>query len=116
MSNHGIIEELTDNLKSYISDSYEIHKLETIGRSSIIGSKLISGLIIMLIVSLFLFFVSLWVGLMLSAYHGDSYSGFTWVAGFYFVLGIIFILGRRKLLQRPIRDKIIRKTLNGNQK
>ncbi len=112
MSNPGIIQELTDNLKSYISTSYEIHKLEVIGRSSIIGSGLISKLIITLVIFLFLFFISLWAGLFVSAHYGDNYSGFIYVAGFYFLVGIVLILGRKKLIQRPIRDKIIRETLN----
>ncbi len=114
MSSPGILEELTDKLKSFISTSYEIKKLEAIGRSSVIGSSLISRLIVVMMVFMFLFFISLWVGLFLSAIHGDTYSGFTYVAGFYFIVSLIFIIGRKSLLQKPIRDRIIQKTFNGN--
>ena len=112
MSNPGLFQELTDDMKNYLTTSYEINKLEVIGRSSIIGSKLISSLIISLLIFMFLFFISLWAGLLISAHFGDNFSGFTFVAGFYFLVASILILGRKKFLQNPIRDKIIRETLN----
>ena len=114
MPEFGKIEELTDNLKKYIATNYELQKLQAIESSSVFGSGLISSLLVGLVVVLFVFFLSLWAGFYLSASIGDNYSGFLIVAGFYFLLGFILILVRKKLIERPLRDKIIRKVFSNN--
>jgi hypothetical protein len=101
------IEELIDNLKRYSVSTVELIKLETVDRSSTILSNLISKAIIGLIIVLFLFFVSLGICLFLSEYFANTYLGFGVVAGFYLLLGIILLIGYKKLLVKPIRDKMI---------
>lgn len=102
------IEDLTESLKRYVSTNYELSKLEAAERSAVIGSGLITGLMIGVIASLFLFFISLWVGFYLSDLLGDNSSGFGIIAIFYLLLGLTVVLGRNKLIKRPLRDKIIR--------
>ncbi|MBL0309934.1 MAG: phage holin family protein [Bacteroidetes bacterium] len=102
------IEELTESLKTYVSTNYELGKLEAAERSAVIGSGLIIGLLVGVVSSLFLFFISLWVGFYLSNLLGDNYSGFGIIAVFYLVLGLFLVFGREKLIKRPIRDKMIR--------
>ena len=114
MPEFGKIEELTENLKKYIATSYELQKLQAIESSSVFGSGLISSLLVGLVVVLFVFFLSLWAGFYLSASIGDNYSGFLIVAGFYFLFGFILILVRKKLIERPLQDKIIRKVFSNN--
>lgn len=114
MPEFGKIEELTENLKKYIATSYELQKLQAIESSSVFGSGLISSLLVGLVVVLFVFFLSLWAGFYLSASIGDNYSGFLIVAGFYFLFGFILILVRKKLIEKPLRDKIIRKVFSNN--
>ena len=108
------IEELTDSLKRYVNTSYELIRLQATERSSVIGSGLISGIILGLTALLSVFFISLWAGFYLSDKIGNNYAGFAIVGGFYFLLGLILLIGRKKLVETPIRDKIIRKLLNKN--
>jgi hypothetical protein len=109
MPEHGKLEELTESLKSYITTNYELIKLQTIERSTVIVADLLSNLLVGLVVFLFVFFLSICAGFYLSARLGDSYSGFAIVTGFYLLVSLILLLVRKKLVERPLRDKIIRK-------
>ena len=104
-------EEFAESLKSYLNVVLALNKLEAIERTSVIGPSLITGVLLGIIGILFILFVSLGLGFYLSAQLGDSYSGFTIAAGFYFILGLVLFLGRTKLVERPLRDKIIQKIL-----
>jgi hypothetical protein len=115
MPEHEKLEELVENLKSYFSNNYKLIKLETAERTSVVGSDLLSGVVICVIALLFVLFISLAAGFYLSKLLGDNISGFLIISGFYFVLTIIFYLGRKKLLQGPLREKIVRKIF-GNHK
>lgn len=101
------IEELIVSLKSYTTSTIEIIKLEAVERTSSIAANFISGLIIGLVVVLFAFFSSLGICLYLSELLDNTYWGFGIVAGAYLLLGIVLIIGRKKLLNKPIRDKFI---------
>jgi hypothetical protein len=109
MPEHEKLEELVESLKSYFNTNYQLRKLETAERASVVGSGLISGVVICIIALLFVLFLSLVGGFYFSKLLGDNISGFLIISGFYFVLTIIFYLGRKKLLQGPLREKIVRK-------
>lgn len=108
------IQELTENLKAYLSTNYELIRLQTTERASVIGSGMISSLLIGFAGMLFLLCITLVAGFYFSALLGDSYSGFAIVAGFYLVVVLILVIGREKLVEKPMRDKVIRKILSKN--
>ncbi|MDZ4757930.1 MAG: phage holin family protein [Bacteroidota bacterium] len=103
------IDELSNSLKKYVNTNYELFKLEASERSSVIGSGLISNLIVFIVGLLFTIFLSVGVGLYLSYRMGDNYSGFIIVGGFYFLLYLILMIGKKSMLENPIRNMIIRK-------
>lgn len=105
------LEELTNSLKRYLLLNIEIIRLEATKHASVIGSTVVSSLVVGISVFLFVFSLTIGVGFYLSALLGDSYSGFAIVAGFYFILVIILLTGRKKLIEKPLRDKIIKKIL-----
>ncbi|NDP22330.1 MAG: hypothetical protein GZ091_14800 [Paludibacter sp.] len=105
------IEEITESLKQYVNTNYEIIKLEATERTSVIGSSFVSGLIVGLTAFLFVFTLSIGMGFYLSALLGDSYSGFVIIAAFYFALAIVILIVRKRFIETPLRDKIIRKIL-----
>lgn len=107
-------EELTTSLKRYVNTSFELIKLEATERSSVIGAGLVSGLLVALAGLLFVLFISLGLSFYLSYLLDSSYAGFMIIAGFYLLLAIILIIGRKKLVEKPIRDKIIRKIFSDN--
>jgi hypothetical protein len=103
------IEEIIVNLKSYTNSTIEIIKLEAVQYASSIIANLSSGLILGLVIIFFTFFLSLGISFFLSELFGNSYLGFGIVAGVYLLLGFILIVGRKKLLNKPIKEKIIQK-------
>ncbi|MBU2062000.1 MAG: hypothetical protein KKH44_09170, partial [Bacteroidetes bacterium] len=86
-------------------------KLETTQHTTEIGSSIVSGLIIGLLASFFVFFLSIASGFYFSEVLGSKYLGFALVAGFYLLLFLIMIVGRKKLLETPIRSTFIKKIL-----
>ena len=112
MSEFDKIEEITESLKQYVNINIEILKLEATERTSEIGSSLIGSLAVGITAFLFIMSLSIGIGFYLSALMGDSYSGFLIIAGFYFILALIVLIGRKKYLENPLRDKIIRKILD----
>lgn len=101
------LEELSDSLKQYLLLNIEIVKLEATNHVSAIGSTVASSLVVGISAFLFVFSLSIGLGFYLSALLGDSYSGFAIIAAFYFLLAIILFLGRKRLIERPLRNKII---------
>ncbi|MBA3900653.1 MAG: phage holin family protein [Bacteroidetes bacterium] len=106
------IEELTESFKKYVASSYDLFKLESAERAAEIGSSLISRFLVLIAAFSFIFFISLWAGFYLSSLYGNNYSGFAIIGGFYFLLCIILLFTRKKLVETPIRDQIIRKVFN----
>ncbi len=114
MIDQGKTEQLTDSLKKYLNTNLELIKLQTTERSSVIFSSLISRLFVGLAGVSFVFFLSLGMGFYLNTFFENFHTGFAIVAGFYFLLCLILILIRKKFVEAPIRDKIIRTVLNKN--
>lgn len=108
MPDQGKIEELIENLKSYLTTNLELIKYQAIERSTVIIADLLSNILVVLLLVFFVFFISLWACFYLSALMGDNYSGIAIVAGFYLFLSIIIILVKKKLLIKPLRNKIVR--------
>lgn len=107
MPEQATIEDLSDNIKQYVSTNYELVKLEAAERISMISSSLISYFIVGFVGSLFILFLSVGIGFYISSYRGDTYSGFVMVAGFYFLLTLIFVITRKNGIEKTIRNKII---------
>lgn len=111
MSELEKIEGLSDSIKQYIQLNYEIVKLEATRKTSEIGSSLLSSLVLGIALFLFIFAASMYVGFYLSDLLHDTFSGFGIIAGFYLLISIILLFARRKLIEKPFRDKIIEKLL-----
>lgn len=111
MSETGKIEDLTKSLKVYVQTNIELIKLEATERTSVFGSSLISILIVGFSMFLFVLFISISAGFYLANYFNNNYTGFILVTGFYLLLTIILIIVRKKFIERPIRNKIVKRIL-----
>jgi len=111
MPEYNKLEEITDSIKEYLLLNFEILKLEATERISQIGASLTAVLLVSVSVFMFVFMLSIGLGFYISAMLGNAYSGFAIIAAFYFVLAILLFIGRKKLIEKPLRDKIIEKTL-----
>jgi hypothetical protein len=108
MAEQDKVEELTENLNKYVKTNLDLIKCQATERSCDIGSKLIVNLILLLVTVLLVLFSSLGISFYLSEYYGNSSIGFIIVAGFYLIIGLILLMGKKSLIERPLRDKMIR--------
>lgn len=109
------VEQLTDSLKKYVNINYELINLETSERSASIVARLISDIIVGQVAIFFVLFVSLYLGFCISEYIGNTYAGFGIVALFYLVLGVVLVFIRKKTIEVPICNNIIKKIYTDNQ-
>jgi hypothetical protein len=107
------IEELTDQLKTYIDTRYDLVVLSTAEKASIVGSQAVAYLAIGISAVLFIVFLSIALGLYFSSLFGSSTLGFLVVAGIYLLIGTSFILFKKQF-SMPFRNKIIRSVLSEN--
>lgn len=110
-----ILENLTESLKKHLLLDIEILKLEATNQISMIGSTVISSLFISVCLFLFMITLSIGLGFYLSALFGNWYSGFAIISIFYLIVTIILFVGRKKLIEKPMRDKIIKKMLENKE-
>ncbi len=102
------ITELTECFERYAHTSFELFKMESINRFSLLGSGLISSLLLGLTAASVILFLSIAAGMYLSALFGNTYVGFLFVAAFYLLAGILLYKFRKKWVIIPMRDLIIR--------
>lgn len=102
------LEELIEDVKEYINTRHEIIELKASHKLAVMGSEVISGLVIGLVAFLFVFFLSMAAGFYLNTIVGDSFSGFFIVTGFYLLIGILMVMFRKKLVSKPIKNMIIK--------
>jgi hypothetical protein len=110
------LQHLADEVKSYVNVRIDLLKLNVAETaSSIIANtmaKVISGIIFLF----FLLFGSIALSLFLSSVIGNSYSGFLIVSGIYLALGLLIWYTRKRFIQAPIMNAIIRQLFSENGK
>jgi hypothetical protein len=115
MAESDTLGRLTDNLKEYIDTNFELIKLKITEKISVIGSGMASKLIIVISIMMFLLILFIGIAIYLSSLLGNAYSGYFIVAGFIFLITLILILAKKKLLESPIRDIIVREIMENEQ-
>ena len=103
------LDNLSSEAKEYIENRIELLRLEALDQSSNlfanITAYLIMGLILLLFLISFGFFIGIWLGDLLHS----NWAGFGIVAGFYFLSFIVLLWNFNSWLTRPIQDFLIRK-------
>jgi hypothetical protein len=102
------IEKLTDNVKEYLQTRQELIFLKVTEKVSNIGSYALSGLVIGVLTLMFVLFISIAGAMYFSSRLGNPYSGFFIVAGIYLLLLVIVAVFKKKMIVKPVRNKIIK--------
>ncbi|MDD2549710.1 MAG: hypothetical protein PHD00_06405 [Bacteroidales bacterium] len=105
------IESLKKNATDYGKTSLNLIKLKAINKTSDVISSLIPRLIVLLILTIFLLFLSLGVALYLGEILENIIYGFFVVAAFYGIIGLIVHLFMHNRIKRGIFDYIIKLAL-----
>ncbi len=106
------IEELVGHAKEYIQNRIDITKLEIAESISILISTLFSALFFISILFISIIFFGISIAFIFSNLTGEYYWGFMITGGLYFLVGLFFWKARKKIIQTPIMNLLIKKLFN----
>ena len=106
------IGSLFENAGDYLETRVELLRLQAVNKSSDIASSLVSGITILLIISLAILLINIGLALWIGELLGKVYLGFLVIAAFYTLLAVLLHLFRHSWIKAPISNIIIKKMLN----
>lgn len=105
------IEALINRAESYATTTIALSKLKLINTATLVSSWLISRLSVIIMISLFLFVLSIGIALLLGEILGKTYYGLFVVAGFYLIIAVVSHFFLESWIKKPISAFIIKHAL-----
>jgi cytochrome c biogenesis protein CcdA len=105
------IETLIKKSGEYLDTKLELTKLKAINTSSDVLSNMVYLIVKILIIFLFVGFVSVALAILIGKTLGDYYYGFLIVGGFYLIVLLIIYVQRKKWIKVPVANSLINKML-----
>ena len=99
--------ELKVLMTDYLAARIKLLKLEVFEKTAKITATLFSSLVIAMLASLMLFFLSIALGFYFGAVFDSYGTGFMLVTGLYLLLLVPFILFRKSLIEKFIINRLI---------
>lgn len=104
-------EVFADKMKQQVTEYMQLRldllKADFTEKTALIFSKMITGVIVLVMLFMVLIFGSLVMGLYFGSLLGSMVMGFTIVTGFYVLLILLLVLLKDKLIQTPVANQII---------
>lgn len=107
----NLIELLYDKIEEYGITTYELTKLKLLKTTAQVLPSLFSRLIVILVISAFILFLSIGIALLLGEWLGKLYYGFFILAVFFLLVGIVMHFYLHKWIKKPVADLIIKQVL-----
>ena len=101
------LETLFVKVEDYSKTTMELFKLNAIDKSADIASSLAVRLAIFFGLALFIFSISIGLGLWIGEFLGKSYYGFFVIGGGYLLITLIIYVCRNQLIKTPVSNSII---------
>ena len=105
------VEELLERVRAYTVTSIELMKLKATDKLAELGSNLVSGFAIFVILVLFLVNLNIAFALLIGDLLGKTWIGFVLISGLYACIGIIIYIFRDKWIKKPVSNSIIEQLL-----
>ncbi|MES2240047.1 MAG: hypothetical protein V4497_07280 [Bacteroidota bacterium] len=105
------IELLYEKAKDYAEINIELAKLNAVDKTADMVSSLLARLLVIMVVAIFVLFLSIAFSLYLGELLGKEYLGFLVVSGAYLILAIILHYNRDKIIKAPLTNVVIAKLL-----
>jgi Putative Actinobacterial Holin-X, holin superfamily III len=102
------IGNIKKDIREYIEIKLDLLKLQAAENISKIISNAAVVIILILFLSLILFFLSFAAGYFMASLLHSNELGFLCVAGFYFLLMLIILIFRKKIIDRPVIKSVIK--------
>ncbi len=110
------VESLLKNASDHLETKFKLFKWKVALKSAEVVSGNASRLVLLAFLSLFVFVLSIAVGLYLGELLGKIYYGFFVLAGFYGLCVFIVYLFKDKWIETPVSNGIIQKMTNDEYK
>jgi len=110
------VESLLQNANDHLETRLKLFKWKVALKSADIISGNASRLVLLAFLSLFIFVLSIAIGLYLGDLLGKVYYGFFVLAGFYGLCIVVVYLFRNKWIETPVSNGIIQKMTNDEYK
>jgi len=101
------MESLFERVEDFGKTSFELYKLKTISKTTEVVSTFVSRGSVVIVLSMFLIFVSIGLALWLGDLFGKPYLGFFCVAAFYIVLGGVLYYFLHQYIKKQVSNSII---------
>jgi hypothetical protein len=95
----------------YLDTKIELTKLKAIHTSSDVLSNMVYLIVKVLVIFLFIGFVSVALAILIGKILGEYYYGFLIAGGFYLIVLLIIYVQRKNWIKRPIANSLINKML-----
>jgi len=105
------IETLIKQSGEYLDTKIELTKLKAINTSSDVLSNMVYLIVKIMIIFLFIGFVSVALAILIGETLGEYYYGFLIAGGFYLLVLLIIYIQRKNWIKRPIANSLINKML-----
>jgi len=102
------IGNIRKDIQEYIEVRLDLLKLQAAEKISKIISNTAVAIILILLLSLILFFLSFAAGYFMASVLNSNVRGFLCVAGFYLLLMLIILIFRKKIIDRPVIKSVIK--------
>lgn len=99
---------INKEIREYIEARLDLIKLQAAENISRVISNMTVIIILCLLSSLVLLFLSFSAGYFLASLMNSNVLGFLCVAGFYLLMLLIILLFRKKIIERPVIKSIVR--------
>jgi len=114
MEEQSKIEETVDSIKDYVNTRYELAVLKASDKVAHLGSNFLSVVPIIFFTILTVLMLSFALAFYLNTVFVSEHCGFFVVGGAYFVIAFFLICVRKKLIAKPLRNKIIKELFKNN--
>jgi len=101
------IENIKKDIQEYIEVKLDLFKLQSAENISRVVSNVVVAVIVLLLASLVLFFLSFAAGYLMASILNSNELGFLCVAGFYILLILIILIFRKSIIDRPVIKSVI---------
>ena len=103
----NFFEESKERVQEYVKDRILLLKLEAVEKISRLTATIVSGLLITIFSFFIILFVSIMVGYLIGEALHHAYWGFAIVAGIYIFLLVLIIVFKKHFIERPIINAVI---------
>ena len=101
------IESLFESVEAYGKTTIELSKLRALETASAVITALVSRMIVFIVMTLFVIFLSIGLSLLLGTVLEKPYYGFFIVAAFYLIVGTIMSFSLHRWMKEPVSDLLV---------